>query len=72
MRLMILEVCGAIAALLFVTMLAATASHALRCSEGASGAKALIECLWAVVPWVILAACALPAVRRIGYEAAIH
>lgn len=72
MRLEILEVCVAIAVLLFVTMLAATASHAQRCSEGASGAKALTECLWAVVPWVILAASALPAVRRIVYEAGIH
>jgi heme/copper-type cytochrome/quinol oxidase subunit 2 len=69
---MILEICGAIAVLLFVTMLAATASHAQRCSEGTPGAKALTECLWAVVPWVILGASALPAVRRIVYEAGIH
>ena len=66
MRLIILEVCAGITALLFLVMLAGTARHrAQRRSEGANNVAAMSEYLWAVVPWVMLAACALPAVRLI-------
>jgi heme/copper-type cytochrome/quinol oxidase subunit 2 len=65
-RLILLEVCAGIAALLFLVMLAEIARHrAQRRSEGANSATAMSEYLWAVVPWVILTACALPAVRLI-------
>ena len=56
MRLIVLEVCASIAALLFLTSLAAMAAH------HAKHAVSLTEYLWAVVPWAMVAACALPAV----------
>ena len=66
MRLIVLEVCAGITALLFLIMLAEIGRHrARRRSEGANDAAAMSEYLWAVVPWVILTACALPAVRLI-------
>jgi heme/copper-type cytochrome/quinol oxidase subunit 2 len=65
-RLILLDVCAGITALLFLVMLAGIARHrAQRRSEGANNATAMSEYLWAVVPWVILTACALPAVRLI-------
>jgi heme/copper-type cytochrome/quinol oxidase subunit 2 len=65
-RLILLEVCVGITALLFLVMLAGIARHrAQRRSEGANNATAMSEYLWAVVPWVMLTACALPAVRLI-------
>ena len=70
MRLILLEVCAGITALLFLVMLAGIARHrAQRRSEGANNPTAMSEYLWAVVPWVMLTACALPAVRLI---AALH
>jgi heme/copper-type cytochrome/quinol oxidase subunit 2 len=66
-RLILLEFCVGITALVFLVMLAAIARHrAQRRSEGANNATAMSEYLWAVVPWVILTACALPAVRLIA------
>ena len=66
MRLILLEVCAGITALLFLVMLAGIARHRTqRRSEGANNVAAMSEYLWAVVPWVILTACALPAVRLI-------
>ena len=66
MRLILLEVCAGIIAFIFLVMLAAIARHrAQRRSKGANNATAMSEYLWAVVPWVILTACALPAVRLI-------
>jgi heme/copper-type cytochrome/quinol oxidase subunit 2 len=66
MRLILLEVCAGITALLFLVMLGEIARHrARRRSEGANSVGAMSEYLWAVVPWVILTACALPAVRLI-------
>ena len=63
MRLIVLEVCASIAALLFLTSLAAMAAyHAKRRLQGVRHAVPLKEYLWAVVPWVMVAACALPAV----------
>ena len=67
MRLILLEVFAGITALLFLVMLAAIARHrAQRRSEGANNVAAMSEYLWAVVPWVILTTCALPAVRLIA------
>ena len=66
MRLIVLEVCAGIVALLFLLTLAATALHRARVrAGGVYPASALAEYLWALVPWVILAAAALPAVRLI-------
>ena len=66
MRLIVLEVCAGVAALLFLVTLAATASHRARLrAGGAYPAPALAEYLWMVVPWVIFAAGAFPAVRLI-------
>jgi heme/copper-type cytochrome/quinol oxidase subunit 2 len=65
-RLIILEVCAGITALLFLVMLAGIARHrAQRRSEGANNVAATAEYVWAVVPWVMLTAGALPAVRLI-------
>jgi heme/copper-type cytochrome/quinol oxidase subunit 2 len=65
-RLILLEMCAGITALLFLVMLAGIARHrARRRTEGANDVAALSEYLWAVVPWVMLTACALPAVRLI-------
>jgi heme/copper-type cytochrome/quinol oxidase subunit 2 len=68
-RLIILEFCAGITALVFLVMLAEIARHrAQRRSEGSNNATAMSEYLWAVVPWVILTACALPAVRVIATQ----
>jgi heme/copper-type cytochrome/quinol oxidase subunit 2 len=65
-RLMLLEVCAGITALLFLVMLAEIARHrAQRRSEGANNVAPMSEYLWAMVPWVMLTACALPAVLLI-------
>jgi heme/copper-type cytochrome/quinol oxidase subunit 2 len=65
-RLILLKVCAVTTALLFLVMLAEIARHrAQRRSEGTNNATAMSEYLWAVVPWVILTACALPAARLI-------
>lgn len=67
MRLILLDFCVGTTGLLFVVMLVEIARHrAQRRSEGADNATALTEYLWAAVPWVILTACALPAVRLIA------
>ena len=66
MRLIVLEFCAGITALVFLGMLAQIARHrARRRSEGANNVAAVSEYLWAVIPWVILTVCALPAVRLI-------
>jgi heme/copper-type cytochrome/quinol oxidase subunit 2 len=58
--------CGAIALLVFLTMFGAIARHrARRCPERAYGATAVAEYVWAAVPWLMMLACALPAVRLI-------
>jgi heme/copper-type cytochrome/quinol oxidase subunit 2 len=66
MRLIALEVCVGVATLVFVTMLTATALH--RFKGGADGIHrraALAEYLWTVIPWLMMAASAAPAVRWI-------
>ena len=66
MRIILLEFCAGITGLLFLVMLAQIARHrAQRRSEGANNVAAMSEYLWALVPWVIFTACALPAVRLI-------
>jgi hypothetical protein len=66
MRLTVLEVCAGIPALLFLATLAATASHCARHrAGGAYPASALAGYLRSMVPRVIHAAGALPAVRLI-------
>ena len=69
MRLILLQVCAVITALLFLVMLTEIARHRAqhRC-EGTGNAPAMSEYLWAVIPWVILTACALPAVRLIASQ----
>ena len=66
MRLILLEVCAGITALLFLVMLAEIARYrAQRRSEGLNNVPAMSEYLWSVVPWVMLTVSALPAVRLI-------
>ena len=66
MRLILLQVCAAITAFLFLVMLAGIARHrAQRRSEGANDVAPMSEYVWAAVPWAMLAACAFPAVRLI-------
>jgi hypothetical protein len=63
MRQIVLGVCASIVALLFLTSLAAMAAHhAKRRFQGEVRAVAATEYLWAVVPWVMVAAAAFPAV----------
>ena len=69
MRFVALEVCACIAALLFLTTLIATAVHrAKRSSTDAHRTSALAEYLWSVIPWIMITAAALPAVRMIVAE----
>jgi hypothetical protein len=56
MRRIVLEVCVSIGALLFLTSLAAMVAH------HAKHTVARREYLWAVIPWVMVAAAAFPAV----------
>jgi heme/copper-type cytochrome/quinol oxidase subunit 2 len=66
MRLIVLEVLAIIATLVFLSMLVATARHQTAGgSEGSHSRSALAECMWAIVPWLMIAACVLPSVRRI-------
>jgi heme/copper-type cytochrome/quinol oxidase subunit 2 len=65
-RLILLQICVGITALVFLVMLAGIARHrAQRRCEGATDVAAMSEYLWAVVPWVMVTVCALPAVRLI-------
>jgi hypothetical protein len=45
----------------FVAMLLALRSHRLRVTDS----RAAIEYAWAVLPWVMVALCAAPAVHRL-------
>lgn len=69
MRLIILEICGGIAVLLFLAMLAAIARHRLHGSSQRNRASALAEYLWATIPWLMLISSAIPAVRQIAASA---
>ena len=57
MRLAVLALCLVIAAVVFVAMFAAVARHQARAGGTVS------EYLWTMVPWALIAAGALPAVR---------
>lgn len=62
MRLILLEICAAMAALLFVAVIAAIAGHrGKRRSEGGLH-QPLSEYAWAVVPWLLMVGSAFPAV----------
>jgi heme/copper-type cytochrome/quinol oxidase subunit 2 len=66
MRCTLLLCLALIAVLVFVSMLHAIARH--RAAGGADESwrtSALSEYLWATVPWLMMGACAFPAVRRI-------
>ena len=63
-KLIILGVCGVIAVLVFLTILTTVALHRTQ-RPCAAGATALVECLWATIPCLIVIAAALPAVRVI-------
>jgi heme/copper-type cytochrome/quinol oxidase subunit 2 len=66
MRVIALEVLATIAALTFLGALVAIAVH--RSAHGPQDpwrSSALAEYLWAMVPWLIVAACVFPSVRRI-------
>ncbi len=64
MRLIVLEVCVGVALVMFVTMMGTTAMHRARQRLGRPATTpARSEYLWAVIPWVLITACALPAVR---------
>jgi heme/copper-type cytochrome/quinol oxidase subunit 2 len=65
-RVIALLVCGSIALLVFLTMLRAIACHRARLYPNrAYGATAIAEYVWAAIPWLMIVACALPAVRLI-------
>ena len=66
MRLIALEVCGVIAALVLVAMLGAIARHrAPWRPHREHHTTVFAEYVWALTPWLILAAGVLPAVRLI-------
>jgi len=58
MRLIVLEVCVGIAALLLLISLGAITAHCATRHRAVS----VTEYLWAVVPWIMVTACALPSV----------
>jgi len=72
MRLLVLQICGGIAALVFLAMLSATARHRLQASPHMRQSPALAEYLWATIPWVIIVACATPAVLRVLVSTPAH
>lgn len=64
MRIIALSMCGSIALLVFLTTLLAIARHRARqCPDRACVATAIAEYAWAVIPWLMIVACALPAAR---------
>jgi heme/copper-type cytochrome/quinol oxidase subunit 2 len=67
MQLIALKALAAVAAFVFLSMLVAIALHrSARGAEDSYQSSAVAEYAWAVVPWLMMAACALPAVRRIA------
>ena len=66
MRFITLQVLAVIAVIVFAIMLITTASYRGAGNEQPKhSGSALAESLWTAVPWLIMAACAFPAVRRI-------
>ena len=73
MRIITLQVCGAVAALVLAAMLSAIARYRAQSrSRGICQTNALVEYAWAAIPWLMVAVCALPAVQRIvaGHDSA--
>jgi heme/copper-type cytochrome/quinol oxidase subunit 2 len=69
MRLIALEILAVVAVLVFLTTMVVTVMHrSARASEDSYQTSPLAEYLWAVVPWLIVAACVFPAVRQIIAE----
>jgi heme/copper-type cytochrome/quinol oxidase subunit 2 len=67
MRTIALDVLAIIAAVVFVVMMIAEVRHrASRAAETSSEISALAEYLFALVPWLIMAASALPSLRLIA------
>ena len=64
MKLIILGACGVIAVIVFLTILTTVALHRTQ-RPCAAGTTALVECLWATIPCLIVITAALPAVRLI-------
>jgi heme/copper-type cytochrome/quinol oxidase subunit 2 len=66
MRLIALQACAAITALLFVIALVVTVAHrGRRDLQGADRSSALSEYLWTLIPWGMVVAAAFPAVQLI-------
>lgn len=65
MRLIGLTICGGIALLVFLAMLAAIARHRRLGQPQTSRGNALAEYLWATIPWLMIIACAMPAARQV-------
>jgi heme/copper-type cytochrome/quinol oxidase subunit 2 len=68
MRLIVLTICGSVAVLVFLAMLAAIARYRKQSLSGTSQTNrfaALAEYLWAMIPWLMMVSCAIPAVRQV-------
>jgi hypothetical protein len=67
MRLIIPVICACTFALVLLVTLAATALHRARGDLGSTyRASAVAEYLWTLIPWIIMTAAALPAIRQIA------
>jgi len=65
MRLVALKICGSIALLVFLMMLATIARHRVLGRSQGRRSAALADYLWATIPWLMILSCAIPAVRQI-------
>ena len=65
MRLVALKICGSIALLVFLAMLATIARHRARHHSRERRSAALAEYLWVIIPWLMILSCAIPAARQI-------
>ena len=70
MRVIALELCVAIAVVLFVAMMVAAAWHRMRHPvESERRVAVLSDLIWAAVPWVMVVGGALPAIQMtLGHE----
>jgi heme/copper-type cytochrome/quinol oxidase subunit 2 len=66
-RLIVLNAVLVIATLLFVTMATCVIRQRPMPVPGSPRrSSALTECLWSLVPWLLMAACVIPSVRRVA------
>jgi len=68
MRLIVLTICGGVAILVFLAMLAAIARYRKQSLSGTSPTNrfaAFAEYLWAMIPWLMMVSCAIPAARQV-------